>query len=149
MKKNALVCSHCGEKFSSDHVEVGCAFYLPDIERIVAENMAFRRVLFTTATQQLVAMHLMPGQEIGSESHPHTTQSMRAERGMGYATANRGLYRMEPETWVTVPPGTQHNVWADKEGPGLWFYVIYSPPAHAPGLVQLDKPPPPGDDDET
>ena len=86
-------------------------------------------------------MHLKPVEDIGAEVHPHTTQSLRVEKGKGYATVERGLYQLEKESWLTIPPARQHNVWADEKGPGLWIYVIYSPPEHPVRLVQETKPP--------
>lgn len=113
--------------------------WLPDLHETTVENTAFRRVLLTTPTQQLTVMHLKPGEDIGTETHRGITQSIRVEKGKGYGSVARGLYTLEEESWLTIPPGEEHNVWADEGGPGMWLYSIYSPPVHPPKAVHLTK----------
>ena len=125
----------CGAACFQKHVAIGCGFYLPDLGERTVENDAFLRVLMTTSTQQLTVMYLSPGEDIGTEIHPKTTQSVRVEKGNGWASVDRGLYKLAEESWVTIPPGNEHNIWADKDGGGLWLYSIYSPPHHPAGAV--------------
>ena len=120
------VCSRCGElaESLSDHLRVGCGMWLPDLHETTVKNTAFRKVLLTTPTQQLTVMHLKPGEDIGTETHRGITQSVRVEKGKGWASVTRGLYTLEEESWLTIPPGAEHNVWADEDGPGMWLYSI-------------------------
>lgn len=48
--------------------------FYANIAEITLNNHAYRRVLHTEKTFQLVLMSLLPGEQIGMEVHPHTTQ---------------------------------------------------------------------------
>ena len=138
---NKTACTQCGKTLDDikGHLRIGCGAFLPDIEQTTIKNVAFRRVLITTTTQQLTVMHLNPGEDIGTETHSYTTQSIRIVKGRGYASVDRGLFKLDDQSWVTIPPNNEHNVWADADGPGLWLYSIYSPPVHPAGAVHPTK----------
>lgn len=108
-----------------------------DTEEILS-NECFRRVISTTRTQQLVAMHLLPFEDIGSEVHPYTTQFICVEEGYGTAEVDDERYILAKGLLLTIDEGQRHNISA---GPrGMKLYTIYSPPEHRDGLVQLNKP---------
>ena len=109
------------------------------IERITASNDAYRRVIETTPNTQLVLMSLLPGEEIGLETHKGTTQFIRVEAGMGSATIGGKNFRLNDGDAIIVPPGVAHNVKASRIGNGLKLYTLYSPPHHKPGTVELTK----------
>ena len=136
---NLCATALCGTACFQQHLTIGCGFYLPNMEDKTVENEAFLKVLMTTPTQQLTVMHLKPGEDIGPEVHPNTTQSVRVEKGAGWASVDRGLYKLSKESWVTIPPGNEHNIWADEDGAGIWLYSIYSPPKHPAGAVYQRK----------
>ena len=46
-----------------------------------AHNTDFRHVLSTDSSKQYVAMYLKPGEAIGNERHPHTTQEFWVVQG--------------------------------------------------------------------
>lgn len=104
-------------------------------------NEAYRRVVNTTAQQQLVLMSLAKNQEIGNEKHEKTTQFIRVEKGSIIVVNNQGL--ATEKRWIlgdgdsiTIAPTTMHNVIALSD---TKLYTIYSPPEHPDGLVQLNK----------
>jgi quercetin dioxygenase-like cupin family protein len=108
----------------------------------VLENDAFRRVLYTGEDQQYVAMALRPGENVGREAHSGTSQTVVVYDGKGFAS----IEDEDPEPLmqrkaILVEPGTFHDFAA---APKSWLrlLVIYSPPHHPVGLVQLRRPSP-------
>ncbi|PIW07534.1 cupin domain-containing protein, partial [Candidatus Collierbacteria bacterium CG17_big_fil_post_rev_8_21_14_2_50_45_7] len=55
--------------------------YVGNIEEATEQNSNFRQVVFTGAHTQLVAMSLLPGEDIGSEVHASVDQFFRLESG--------------------------------------------------------------------
>lgn len=121
---------NCGEK---DNVFVG------DIETLTLENDSYRKVLFTTVTQQLVLMSLLPKEEIGMEQHINTTQFIRIEAGRGIAVLNGVTYQLKDNDAIVVPPGTRHNIINTSDDKPLKLYTLYSPPEHNIKTVQRVK----------
>jgi mannose-6-phosphate isomerase-like protein (cupin superfamily) len=109
-----------------------------NIEKATLENKAYRKVIATTKTTQLVLMRLSPNEEIGMEVHPHTTQFIRVEGGTGTAVIGTQNYRLKDGDALVIPPKTRHNVKAGALG--LNLYTLYSPPHHPPNTLQIDKP---------
>ena len=108
-----------------------------NIERVTRGNRSYRRVLATTAQQQLVVMALGAGEEIGTEVHPRTTQFVRVEGGAGHAIVNGRRYMLRDGDALVIPAGARHNIVAGRRG--LQLYTVYAPPEHARGLRQLRK----------
>jgi mannose-6-phosphate isomerase-like protein (cupin superfamily) len=110
-----------------------------NIEKLTVKNKTYyRKVLHTNAQQQLVIMSLHPGQDIGMEVHPHTSQFIRVEAGSGAAIIGGQHFRLKDGDAVVIPPGTQHNIIAGAKG--LKLYTLYSPPEHHPDTRQREKP---------
>ncbi len=57
--------------------------FTANIESITKKNTDFRRVLYTGHYSQLVLMRLVPGEEIGEETHDDVDQFFRFEEGEG------------------------------------------------------------------
>jgi mannose-6-phosphate isomerase-like protein (cupin superfamily) len=57
--------------------------YVADIETLTKENADFRQVLYTGHHLQLALMSLLPGQDIGIETHATHDQFFRIEKGKG------------------------------------------------------------------
>jgi len=113
--------------------------FVDNIETLTLENTMYRKVISTTITQQLVLMCLKPGEEIGSETHPHTTQFIRIEAGNGKAVLNGKEYQIADGSAIVIPPGTLHNI-INTSDEMMKLYTIYSPPEHDDGLVEVEKP---------
>jgi mannose-6-phosphate isomerase-like protein (cupin superfamily) len=113
--------------------------FVDNIETLTLENTMYRKVISTTSTQQLVLMCLKPGEEIGSETHPHTTQFIRIEAGNGKAVLNGKEYQIADGSAIVIPPGTLHNIINTSDGL-MKLYTIYSPPEHEDELVEAVKP---------
>lgn len=110
-----------------------------DINKVTVENTAYRNVISTTSTMQLVVMSLAPKQEIGAEIHPYTTQFIRIEKGNGMAYIEDKPYALSDDMAIIIPPGTKHNIVNMSSNSDLKLYTIYSPPEHPQDLVEIYK----------
>lgn len=87
---------------------------------------------------QLVVMNLLPGEEIGLETHAHTDQFFRVEDGEAIVVMNGVEHRVPKEHVAIVPAGTMHNV-INRSKKTLKLYTIYTPPEHAEGTIHRTK----------
>lgn len=108
-----------------------------NVEKLTLKNEYYRKVIYTSREQQLVLMSLLPGDEIGSEVHPDTSQFIRVEEGTGVATISKKSFRLKDGDALLIPSGISHNIKAGKNG--LKLYTIYSPPEHAKNTVEKFK----------
>ncbi len=114
--------------------------YVGPIEEQTLENRDFRRVLFTGKHAQLVLMCLEPGEDIGSEVHPHVDQFFRVEEGKARFVLNgHEVPVVRSGAAVVVPAGTRHNIVNASKRKKLRMYTIYSPPNHPPGTVHKTR----------
>ena len=100
-----------------------------DIEKATTRNKSYRKVLFTTPEMQLVAMRILPGEEIGLERHIATTQFIRIEKGKGKAEVGYKRYVLRPGVALIIPGNAWHNIVNTGNKP-LHLYTLYSPPQH-------------------
>lgn len=112
--------------------------YVEDVQRATLDNDAFRRVLYTGAHLQLVAMTLQPGEEIGEEVHDDRDQFFRFEQGRGEVLINGQASPVEDDFGVIVPAGARHNVRNTGDEP-LKLYTLYGPPEHKDGTVHQNR----------
>ncbi len=110
-----------------------------NIEALTVANDNFRQVLYTAKDCQLVLMSLLPGEEIGLETHPNINQFFRFEKGEGRVVVNETEYPVKDGDAVIVPMGSQHNVINTSATESLKMYTIYAPPHHKDGLVHATK----------
>jgi len=113
--------------------------YVTDIEQKTLQNSCFREVLFTDARLQLVVMSLLPGEEIGLETHHGIDQFLRVEAGEGKAYLNGEEHGLRDGSAVVVPAGTAHNVVNTSASEPLKLYTLYSPPEHPAGTLHKTK----------
>jgi mannose-6-phosphate isomerase-like protein (cupin superfamily) len=104
-----------------------------DIKRAAKENIFFRKVLVTANKSQVVLMSLIPGEEIGTESHDGD-QLLYAVKGEGVAVINGVQEPFEKGMMLCVPAGAEHNVINTGDEP-FKLFTIYAPPQHAGGTV--------------
>jgi mannose-6-phosphate isomerase-like protein (cupin superfamily) len=113
--------------------------YVTNIERDTLRNDDFRRVLYTGPNTQLVLMTLLPGEDIGRETHEGHDQFIRVESGHGYVELDGERRDLEDGSAVVIPSGAMHNVVNTSESEKLRLYTLYSPPEHPDGTVQRRK----------
>ena len=111
--------------------------YVGNIEEKTLLNQNYREVVHTGPDSQLVIMSLLPGEEIGLESHS-IDQFVRIEDGEGEVTLNGEVSSVTDGFAVVVPAGTMHNVKNTGSKP-LKLYTIYSAPEHPAGTIHKTK----------
>ena len=113
--------------------------YKGNVEELTAANANFRQVLYTAQDCQLVLMSLLPGEEIGLETHKEGDQFFRFESGQGKVLIDETEYVVGDGDAVIVPVGSQHNVINTSATETLKLYTIYAPPHHKDGVVRATK----------
>ena len=108
-----------------------------DIEKLTEQNSDFRRVLFTGAHVQIVAMSLAPNEDIGAETHD-VDQCFFFVEGEGQAVVADKPSPVKEDGVLCVPAGMRHNVRNTGRKP-LKLFTSYSPPEHPPGTVHHNK----------
>ena len=111
--------------------------YIVNIEKETLENENYRKVLYTAKNSQLVLMTILPGDEIGLETHD-LDQFIRVEAGEAVVILDDVEHKIEDDWAVVIPAGTKHNVVNSGDDP-LRLYSIYSPPEHKDGTVHATK----------
>ena len=113
--------------------------FFGNIEKLTQGNAFFRKVLFTGAHLQLVVMSLLPGEDIGLETHSHTDQFIRVESGEGKCRIGESEYVLSDGVAVVIPAGMLHNVWNTSRSSPLRLYTLYAPPEHPVGTIHRVK----------
>ena len=108
------------------------------IEQTTIQNTDFRKVLYTGSHLQLVLMSLLPGEEIGMETHTENDQFFRFEQGHGTVFIDGNEYHVADGDAVIVPAGAAHNV-INTGSDDLKLYTIYAPAHHKDGVVRHTK----------
>ena len=117
-------------------------YFYGNIEDITIENTNYRNVLWTkkdTGSLQLVVMSLKPLEAIDAETHSHTTQFIRVERGRGQAILGKDTLTLKSGDAIIIPPGTKHTIINKSKTKSLKLYTLYSPAEHKAGLIQTFK----------
>ncbi len=110
-----------------------------NIEEETIKNNAFRRVVFTGNTLQLVLMSLLPNEDIGMEVHDNVDQFFRIEEGEGLLEIEgQGSQPVKAGFSILITAGTKHNVKNIGSEP-LKLYTIYGPPNHPADRLQNTK----------
>lgn len=111
--------------------------YVIDIEKTAEKNEFFRNVLFTTDKTQLVVMSLEPREDIGLEVHDGD-QILFIVEGKGVAELGGVEQKVEEDSVIVVPAGTNHNITNTDDEP-MKLFTIYAPPQHKVGTVHRTK----------
>lgn len=101
-------------------------------------NTAYRRVVYTSKTYQVVLMSLRPGEDIGAETHKHVEQDFLVVSGHGAVTIAGRKMNLFPGVAFTVPKATRHNV-KNTGKTAMKLVTIYWPPNHIDGTVHMTK----------
>lgn len=113
--------------------------YRGDIEKDTTLNANFRKVLYTGRHSQLVLMSLLPGEEIGLETHADNDQFFRFEAGEGKCIIDGNEYAVGDGVAIIIPAGARHNVINTSATEALKMYTIYAPAHHKDGIVRATK----------
>lgn len=112
--------------------------YRANVGKETRENPNFRKVLFTGAKSQLVAMRVPPGGEVGEETHHHVEQTLFCLSGQGTSVLDGVEAPFGPGDVVVVTPGTRHN-FLNPGAEDLVLSTVYAPPNHIDGRIHPTK----------
>ncbi len=112
--------------------------YLKNFQNVASENEFFRNVLYTGKLTQLVAMSLVPEEEIGEETHPATDQIFFFIDGKGQATVDHKPLPVSAGEVLCVPAGTLHNI-RNTSKEALKLLTLYAPPEHPAGTIEKTR----------
>lgn len=117
--------------------------YVPSATQQQIVNMAetntdYRRVVYTGQRSQVAVMSLPPGIDIGDERHERVEQIIVSVSGTGRARINGADSEIKPGDMLVVTAGINHDVTNTGSTP-LKLYVVYTPPNHIDGRVQVTK----------
>lgn len=127
------------DAFGSNIEEQQKEFDTRNIEEETIKNNAFRKVVFTGNTLQLVLMSLLPNEDIGMEVHDKVDQFFRIEKGEGLLEIEgQGSQPVKDGFSILITAGTKHNVKNIGSEP-LKLYTIYGPPNHPADRLQNTK----------
>ena len=83
-------------------------------------------------------MSIVPGGEVGAETHKYAEQTLFFLSGTGEGELNGKKFPIVPGDVVVVVPGTEHNFWNTGKDP-MKIYTTYAPPNHIDGRIQKTK----------
>lgn len=109
-----------------------------NIKDLAKENTNFRKVIFTGNQSQLVLMSLLPGEDIGEETHATSDQILFIVKGEGEAIVDGQATPIHKKSVVYVPSGNRHNIKNNTEE-DMKLYTIYAPAAHKDGTIHPTK----------
>ena len=112
--------------------------YVQNIEEQSLANDTFRTVLHTTEHLQLVVMSLLPGEDIGEETHT-LDQFIRVEQGEGKSILDGEEHDLSDGFAVIIPAGVRHNIINTSSHLPMKLYTLYAPPNHKPGTIHKTK----------
>lgn len=109
-----------------------------NIKELAKENDNFRKVIFTGNHSQLVLMSLLPGEDIGEETHEGSDQILFIVDGVGEAVLNGEKTTIQKHSIVYVPSGTKHNI-INQGNESMKLYTVYAPSTHKDGTIHKTK----------
>lgn len=103
----------------------------PDYLAETGLNTAYRKVLQTTVTMQVVAMSVLD--TIPAEIHMYSTQFVLIDQGRARVRLDGQYFTLTAGQSVVIPPGSLHQIDnVSNGGVPLKLITIYSPPLHDP-----------------
>ena len=100
--------------------------FLRNLESLTHKNSKFREILFT-GTIQLVNMNLVPGEEIGEESH--STDQFFFFYGPGALVISGESQKFDSGFGLVIPANTVHNI-INTGSSDLKLFSVYGKPEH-------------------
>lgn len=83
-------------------------------------------------------MSLLPGEEIGEETHETSDQILFIVKGEGEAVMNGETINIQKHSVVYVSANTSHNI-INKGDEDMKLYTVYAPSVHADGTIHKTK----------
>lgn len=117
--------------------------FISNIEEETLRNSYYRKVLYTSAHQQIVVQSIKPKSDIEFEIHNDNDQFIRVEKGTGLLLVGpnkESKYELKDGVATIIPAGTWHQVVNTSDTQPLNLYTIYSPPHHPKDKIDMERP---------
>ena len=111
---------------------------ISNIKDKALKNDYFREVLETGEHTQVVVMSLLPGEEIGPETHTDNDQVLFCVSGTGKVVLNGEETSFQEGDLVLVHSGTLHN-FINSGTTSMKIITTYSPSHHPQGTIHKTK----------
>lgn len=112
--------------------------YLENLKKQAKENEYFRKVVATSGKTQVVLMSLLPGEDIGLETHNENDQVLICVKGEGTCVLDGEKHPFSKGDAVLVTAGTEHNFTTVGDEP-MKIITTYSPAHHPDGTIHETK----------
>ena len=103
-----------------------------DMVALATRNTHFQQEVYLDSRVQIVLMQLLPGEDIGIESH-RADQTTFFVSGAGKAEIDGASTKVGPNHMVVIPQGAEHNITNTGSEP-LKLFSVYAPPAEPAGV---------------
>ena len=108
-----------------------------DIVKLASDNDFFQKEVYLDKRIQIVLMSLLPGEEIGEETH-RADQTTFFVSGDGQAVLDGKGTKVGTNRLLVIPQGTRHNI-INKGTTPLKLFSVYAPPAEPAGVAHKTK----------
>ncbi|UAK24592.1 cupin domain-containing protein [Sphingomonas nostoxanthinifaciens] len=108
-----------------------------DMHKLATANSFFQKEVYRDGNIQIVLMSLLPGEDIGEETH-RADQTTYFVEGNGKAVLDGRGTKVTANHVVVIPQGTKHNIVNTGTAP-LKLFSVYAPPAEEPGVKNRTK----------
>ena len=113
------------------------AVFNKEMNKLAEANDFFQKEVYLDKQIQIVLMSLLPGEEIGMETH-RADQSTFFVSGEGQAIIDGQHSKVAPGHLVVIPKGAEHNI-INKGSEPLKLFSVYAPPAEPEGAAFKTK----------
>lgn len=108
-----------------------------DMAKLAGENDFFQKEVYLDKRVQVVLMSLLPGEEIGMETH-RADQTTFFVAGTGEAIIDGAKSKVSANHMIVIPQGAEHNIVNHGSAP-LKLFSVYAPPAEPHGIAAKTK----------
>lgn len=108
-----------------------------DMAKLAGDNDFFQKEVYLDKRVQVVLMSLLPGEEIGMETH-RADQSTFFVAGEGEAVIDGARSKVSANHMIVIPQGSEHNI-VNKGSAPLKLFSVYAPPAEPHGIAAKTK----------
>lgn len=110
-----------------------------NISDIIKENHAFRKVLYTWAQLQLVAMCLKPLEDTWHYIHDNQDVIIRIEQWEAMIDVDGFEYVVNNNMAIVVPMWSKHIIKNTSKDKVLYLHIVYALPFHADHKIHHTK----------
>ena len=108
-----------------------------DMAKLAGQNDFFQKEVYLDKRVQVVLMSLLPGEEIGMETH-RADQTTFFVAGTGQAIIDGAKSSVSANHMIVIPQGAEHNIVNHGSEP-LKLFSVYAPPAEPHGIAARTK----------